>query len=271
MLQTTRSGMSSLHQIRKWRLWTLQLQIVDVKPLYLRWTVSLICISTSLLLKYLLLYMFKGQTTGNFRMNLWSHRFSQNTNKNLLRFLPSLHDRVKILTIFPSYFGRNDNFIKSSWNCLTFIYFQKKLFAPFEFLEFSMSFRICLSRISVAPSLRIFNISSSKWFLFLKFNHLDLRSCGKDWGPIFYFFYVCSVCSSQMVFTAFVSRFFCKIVVVTSVSRARGRSRRLSQFPEILFFGKIITFESRNFIVNRDSETLCSLIFQISLMSQNGK
>ena len=54
-----------------------------------------------------------------FRMNLWSQRFSQNTNKKLSRFLPSLH-RAEILTIFRLYFGRNDDFINSFWNCLTF-------------------------------------------------------------------------------------------------------------------------------------------------------
>ena len=32
-------------------------------------------------------------------MNLWSHRFSQNTNEKLSRFLPSLH-RAEILTFF---------------------------------------------------------------------------------------------------------------------------------------------------------------------------
>ena len=52
-------------------------------------------------------------------MNLWSHCFSQNTNKKLSRFLPSLH-RTEILTIFCSYFERNDDFINSFWNWLTF-------------------------------------------------------------------------------------------------------------------------------------------------------
>ena len=44
-------------------------------------------------------------------MNLWSHRFSQNTNSVV---------RAEILTIFCSYFGRNDDFINLFWNCLTF-------------------------------------------------------------------------------------------------------------------------------------------------------
>ena len=52
-------------------------------------------------------------------MNLWSHRFSQNMNKKLSELLPSLH-RAEILTIFRLYFGRNDDFINSFWNCLTF-------------------------------------------------------------------------------------------------------------------------------------------------------
>ena len=52
-------------------------------------------------------------------MNLLSHRCSQNTNRKLSRFLPSLH-RAEILVIFCSYFGRSDDFINSFWNCLTF-------------------------------------------------------------------------------------------------------------------------------------------------------
>ena len=58
-------------------------------------------------------------------MNLWSHRFSQNTNKKLSKFLPSLH-RAEILTFFCSYFGRNDDFLNSFWNCLTFRYMFSK-------------------------------------------------------------------------------------------------------------------------------------------------
>ena len=64
----------------------------------------------------------------NFSLDLWSHRFSQNTNKE---FLPSLH-RPEILTIFSSYFGRNDDFIKSSWNCLTFMIWANKNKAAFS-------------------------------------------------------------------------------------------------------------------------------------------
>ena len=52
-------------------------------------------------------------------MDLRSHRFSQNTNKKLSRFLPSLN-RAEILTIFRSYYGRNDDFLNWFWNCLTF-------------------------------------------------------------------------------------------------------------------------------------------------------
>ena len=50
-----------------------------------------------------------------FQNEFMKHRLSQNTDKKL----PSLH-RAKILTIFRSYFGRNDDFINSFWNCLTF-------------------------------------------------------------------------------------------------------------------------------------------------------
>ena len=52
-------------------------------------------------------------------MNLWNHRYSQNTNKKLSRFQPSLH-RAEILTFFLFAFGRNGDFINSIWNCLTF-------------------------------------------------------------------------------------------------------------------------------------------------------
>ena len=43
-------------------------------------------------------------------MNLWNHRFSQNTNKRLSRLLPSLH-RAEPWQFFVSCFGRNDD-----WN-----------------------------------------------------------------------------------------------------------------------------------------------------------
>ena len=52
-------------------------------------------------------------------MDLWSHHFSQNTNEILSGFLPC-SSRTEILTIFCSYFGRNDDFINSFWNLLTF-------------------------------------------------------------------------------------------------------------------------------------------------------
>ena len=55
----------------------------------------------------------------NFRMNLWSYCFSQNTNKKLPGFQPCVV-RAKILKILCSYFGRNDNFMNSFWNQLTF-------------------------------------------------------------------------------------------------------------------------------------------------------
>ena len=55
----------------------------------------------------------------NFRMSLWSHHFSQNTNKKLSGFLLCVV-KADILTIFCSYFVRNDDFINSFWNWLTF-------------------------------------------------------------------------------------------------------------------------------------------------------
>ena len=59
------------------------------------------------------------QRSVNFRVNIWSHRFSQNTNKKLSGFLPCVV-RAEILTVFCSYFVRNDDFINSFWNQLTF-------------------------------------------------------------------------------------------------------------------------------------------------------
>ena len=53
------------------------------------------------------------------RMNLWSHRFSKKHDEKLTIILPSLH-RAEILAIFRSYFGRNDDFINSFRNYLTF-------------------------------------------------------------------------------------------------------------------------------------------------------
>ena len=50
------------------------------------------------------------------RKNLWSHRFSQNTNKKF-----ALYSASKNPDNFCSYFGRNDDFISSFWNQLTFI------------------------------------------------------------------------------------------------------------------------------------------------------
>ena len=67
-------------------------------------------------------------------MNLWSHRFSQNTNKKLSGFLPSLH-RAEILTIFRSYFGRNDDFINSFWSLLTFTHIFERLCIFLDLLE----------------------------------------------------------------------------------------------------------------------------------------
>ena len=52
-------------------------------------------------------------------MNLWSHCFSQNTDKKLSGFLPCV-EGAEILTIFCSYFWRNDDFLNSFWNSLTF-------------------------------------------------------------------------------------------------------------------------------------------------------
>ena len=47
----------------------------------------------------------KRNRTLNFRMNLWSHRFSQN-----------MYFRAEILTIAGSHFRRNDDFINSFWS-----------------------------------------------------------------------------------------------------------------------------------------------------------
>ena len=61
-------------------------------------------------------------------MSLWSHGFSQNVNKKLSEFLPGVV-RAEILTFFCSYFGRNDDFINSLWNCLTFTFYMISFYA----------------------------------------------------------------------------------------------------------------------------------------------
>ena len=53
-------------------------------------------------------------------MNFWSQRFSQNMNENLYALCCGTVHRAEILTIFCSYFGRNDDCINSFWNLLTF-------------------------------------------------------------------------------------------------------------------------------------------------------
>ena len=54
-------------------------------------------------------------------MNFWSHHFSQNMKKKCQDFWPT-HYRAEIPTIFCSYFRRNDDFINSFKNLLTFRY-----------------------------------------------------------------------------------------------------------------------------------------------------
>ena len=60
-------------------------------------------------------------------MNKWSHRFSQNTNEKLSEFLLCVV-RAEILTIFCLYSERNDDFINSFWNKLTF----RRIFFKFQ-------------------------------------------------------------------------------------------------------------------------------------------
>ena len=69
--------------------------------------------------EFLETHFIQTLSKGKFRMNVWSHPFSQNMNKKLSRLPPSLHT-TEILTNFSLYFGRTDDFINSFWNCLTF-------------------------------------------------------------------------------------------------------------------------------------------------------
>ena len=56
-------------------------------------------------------------------MNLWSHGFPKIWTKNCKDFCPVVWQyRAKILAIFGSYFGKNDDFINSFWNLLTYKY-----------------------------------------------------------------------------------------------------------------------------------------------------
>ena len=59
----------------------------------------------------------KGQSISEWIYEIY--RFSQNMNKKLSRFLPSLY-KAEILTIFCSYFVRNEDFINKFWDYLTF-------------------------------------------------------------------------------------------------------------------------------------------------------
>ena len=59
----------------------------------------------------------------NFRINLWSHHYSKIWTKYCMDFWPVVW---QILTIFDSSFGRNDDFINSFWNLLTFRRLRKK-------------------------------------------------------------------------------------------------------------------------------------------------
>ena len=73
-------------------------------------------------------------------MNLWNHCFSQNTNKKLSGFLPCVM-RAEILTIYCSYFGRNDDFIYLFWNLLTFSeinWYQNELLCPMSYVHIWM-------------------------------------------------------------------------------------------------------------------------------------
>ena len=75
---------------------------------------------------FLILYLpFENSTTRIAIQWLFAEWNYQNNfehfyyNNCIQGFLPSLH-RAEILTIFRLYFGRNDDFIKSFWNWLTF-------------------------------------------------------------------------------------------------------------------------------------------------------
>ena len=117
-------------------------------------------------------------------MNWWSHRFSQNMNQKLQRFLPCsvAQYRAEILTIFGSYFGRNDDFINSFCNFPTFssLYTQCTLFDMtklslcsdlwfwhipwifFDFVDLSWNVASVLVRFSPFPSL---NLALETWYL----------------------------------------------------------------------------------------------------------
>ena len=70
-------------------------------------------------------------------MNLWSHHFSQNTNKKLSGFLPCVV-RAEILIIFCLYSGRNDDMINSFWNWLTFK--NSLIMTPNSIIDLSLKF-----------------------------------------------------------------------------------------------------------------------------------
>ena len=100
-------------------------------------------------------------------MNLWSHRVSQNTNKKLSTFLPSLH-RAEILTIFCSYFGKNDDFMNPFWNYLTFsIQLWKLIKSGLNFLIRQYPW------LSNLPQISCFNLLTFSWILHNQCYHIQ--------------------------------------------------------------------------------------------------
>ena len=102
-------------------------------------------------------------------MNLWSHHFSQ----NLSGFLPWVV-RAEILTIFCSYFGRNDDFIYS-WKeerpgCL-FLFsncnHNKKLWMTFGVLQLVFSHSWCSESVTYHQCKYLYFVNGPKYKIWI--------------------------------------------------------------------------------------------------------
>ena len=110
-------------------------------------------------------------------MNWWRHRFSQNMNKKLSRFLPCAV-RAEILTFFCSYCWRNYDFINSFWNLLTFRLHMAPFLTHFQmglciFIGFSDLFEIYTKDVVINTD----NIISEPSEVMPKLFKIVIRAC----------------------------------------------------------------------------------------------
>ena len=126
-------------------------------------------------------------------MNLWGHRFSKNANQKLQGFLPyqtnkdcsqknclhspenhqkkcydpCLYGRAEIFVIFGLHFGRNDDFINSFSNELTFSNNRLFLIIGKSFVFFST--RICYKSWSISQLKELYTVKLLHIKIYLKY------------------------------------------------------------------------------------------------------